>query len=459
MIKPGTIFTSDNLPILRGMDSESVDLIYLDPPFNSNRNYAAPIGSKAAGAEFKDVWTLDDTDDAWWGELADAHPVLYRVIDGAGAAGGKGNKAYCIYMAVRLLELHRVLRSAGSIYLHCDPTMSHSLKLVLDAIFGAKNFRNEIVWRRTKSAKSTRGRLGRSHDIILFYSRGSKLTWNDPRLPLDSNEIPKSYKRDAAGRYFRTIDVVALPAHGGQSPMYTYRGFTPKTRWLMTKDKLKKLDDDGLLVFSRTGRPYRKQYLDSHPGNPLSDLWNDISGGGQMSKTERTGYPTQKPLALLQRIIQASSNEGDIVLDPFCGCATACLAAESLRRRWIGIDISAKAFELINVRLKKELGGIFSEVIHRTDVPVRKGGKRSKDIKHILFGRQEGLCNGCRSAFEFRNFEQDHIVPRDAGGPDDDSNLQLLCGWCNRKKGKRSMEYLIAQLKREGIRGRGHPAT
>ena len=145
MIKTSTIFTGDNLPILRGMDSESVDLIYLDPPFNSNRRYAAPIGSEAAGAVFKDVWTLADTDDAWWGELAEAHPALYKVIDGASAVGGKADKAYCIYMAIRLLEMHRVLKSTGSIYLHCDPTMSHSLKLVMDAVFGQKHYQNEIA--------------------------------------------------------------------------------------------------------------------------------------------------------------------------------------------------------------------------------------------------------------------------------------------------------------------------
>ena len=398
MIKPSTIFTADNLPILRGMDSKSVDLIYLDPPFNSNRNYAAPIGSKAAGAEFKDVWTLDDTDDAWWGELADAHPVLYRVIDAAGAAGGKKNKAYCIYMAVRILEMHRVLKSTGSIYLHCDPTMSHSLKLILDAIFGANNFRNEIVWSYQRWTGATK-RFQRMHDILLFYAKDTKHN--------SFNKITEPYS--------------AKSKHIG------------KRRSIV--------DADGKLNQKYTGETVREK--------AMRDVW-EISYINSQAK-ERTGYPTQKPLALLQCIIKASSNEGDVVLDPFCGCATACLAAESLRRRWIGIDISAKAFELLNVRLDKELGGIFSEVIHRTDIPMPKGGQRSKDIKHILFGRQEGLCAGCKSMFEFRNFEVDHIVPRNAGGSDDDRNLQLLCGWCNRKKGARSMEYLKAELTREGI--------
>ena len=410
-IKPSTIFTGDNLPILRGMDDACVDLIYLDPPFNSNRNYAAPIGSKAAGAEFKDVWTLDDTDDAWWGELADAHPALYRVIDAAGAAGGKSNKSYCIYMAIRLLEMHRVLKPTGSLYLHCDPTMSHSLKLVLDAIFGSQNYRNEIVWSYSGWNKRLTSKFESRHDILYFYAKG-KNNFNGYSLPWDSEKeyIEKrkqKVRQDENGRKYVLSD-----AGGGK--------------------RVKRYIDDAM------------QY-----GAPVASVW-DIDKINNSSK-ERTGYPTQKPLSLLKRIVAASSNEGDVVLDPFCGCATACLAAESLRRKWVGIDISSAAFKLINARLKNELGGIFSRVIHRTDIPQRIGGIRSKDIKHILFGRQEGLCYGCKSSFEFRNFEVDHITPRADGGTDDDGNLQLLCGWCNRKKGKKSMAHLIAELKKEGI--------
>ena len=408
MIKPSTIFTGDNLPILRGMDGESVDLIYLDPPFNSNRNYAAPIGSKAAGAEFKDVWTLHDTDNAWWGELADAHPALYRVIDGAGAAGGKGDKAYCIYMAVRLLEMRRVLKSTGSLYLHCDPTMSHSLKLVLDTIFGKDNFRNEIIW-SYQGTGQPKVHFKRKHDSILFYAKTKKSFFSDNGSSEDISDFSKGKytKQDEFGRY----------------------------------KEIKHPD----------GKIY-KQY--QRQQQRMRDVW-DIPVINAMAK-ERLGYPTQKPLSLLKRIVMASSKEGAIVLDPFCGCATACLAAESLRRKWIGIDLSVRAFELINERLKNELGGIFAQVIHRTDIPKRAGGKRSKEIKHTLFGKQRGLCNGCKSAFEFRNFEVDHIVPQAEGGADDDGNLQLLCGWCNRKKGTKPMEYLIAELDREGIRGRGY---
>ena len=423
MIKTSTIFTGDNLPILRGMDSESVDLIYLDPPFNSNRHYAAPIGSEAAGAAFKDVWTLADTDDAWWGELAEAHPALYKVIDGASAVGGKADKAYCIYMAIRLLEMHRVLKSTGSIYLHCDPTMSHSLKLVMDAVFGQKHYQNEIAW-CYREAINSRKRWNRKHDIIFFYSKTGKWTFNpDEVLEPHAEATVRKYKyEDEKGKY-------RLMGRGiSNSPIRSKRDISPQ--WEQEHPEL-------------VSRHYMRA------GTYAVDYWK-IDIINQNAK-ERTGYPTQKPLKLLQRIIKASSKEGDIVLDPFCGCATACLAAESLQRKWIGIDISPKAYELINVRLKNELGGLFTEIIHRTDIPQRIGGQRSKDIKHILFGKQEGICNGCKSVFEFRNFELDHIVARDVGGTDDDSNLQLLCGWCNRKKGKRPMANLTAELIKEGI--------
>ncbi len=457
MIKPSTIFTGDNLPILRGMDSASVDLIYLDPPFNSNRHYSAPIGSKAAGAEFKDTWTLEDTDDAWWGELADAHPALYRVIDAAGASGGKGDKAYCIYMAVRLLEMHRVLKSTGSLYLHCDPTMSHALKLLLDAIFGARNFINEITWKRYAVHSLATTGFDTVSDILLFFSKNKKeISFTNVFSSRDNAEMKKQFPL-VEPETKRRFQHVALEQSSNQSSAFETRIIQGKRvvsdlgwRWTQQTFDKRLAKNPHLIYWTRTGRPRYKLYADQYKGKPVGNIWTDIAYLST-GNAERLGYPTQKPLKLLQRIVQASSNKGDVVLDPFCGCATACLAAESLQRQWIGIDISPKAFELINVRLKKELGGIFSQVIHRTDIPARIGGKRSKDIKHILFGKQEGLCNGCRSAFEFRNFEIDHIVPKDAGGADDDHNLQLLCGWCNRKKGKRSMEYLKAELIRDGI--------
>ncbi|MGR3984776.1 MAG: DNA methyltransferase [Gammaproteobacteria bacterium] len=391
MVKPGTIFTGDNLPILRGMDSDSVDLIYLDPPFNSNRNYAAPIGSAAAGAEFKDTWTLEDTDDAWWGEIADAHPALYKVIDAAGAAGGNSDKAYCIYMAVRLLEMQRVLKSTGSIYYHCDPVMSHSVKLMMDSIFGAQSFRNEVIW-HYKNASRGKKLFAKSHEVLFWYSKSDAYTFNRDAIlaPFESGMTEWRYSK------------------GGQSGAKIPKGKTP---------------DDVFVIPSIN----------------------------TMAK-ERQGYPTQKPLALLMRIIQANSNKSDLVLDPFCGCATACVAAEHGGRDWIGIDISPKAYDLTRLRFDKELGLIDYKFIHRTDIPTRADQqKRSKNIKHIRFGEQQGKCNGCLFEFQFRNFEVDHIIPLNEGGADSDENLQLLCGSCNRIKGKRAMAYLKAQLRKMGV--------
>ena len=443
-----TIFTGDNLDIMRGMDSESIDLIYLDPPFNSNRHYAAPIGSKAAGAEFKDAWTFEDTDDAWLGLIAEQNSALHEIIKAVGLIGNKGDKAYLVYMATRLLEMHRILKPTGSIYLHCDDVMNHSLKLVMDAVFGRKHFANDISWKRT-TAHSDGRRFGRNADNILLYRKSDKFIWNQPFSPYSESYEARFKHKDPDGRRWTDDNLTAKGLSGGGYE-YTYKGAS--SLWRVPLAKMKELDADNRLHFTNKGGIRLKRYLDEMKGVPVQAQWSDIDPVNSQAK-EKTGYPTQKPLALLKRIIAASSNEGDVVLDPFCGCATACLAAEDLHRQWIGIDISPLAATLIAERMTKELG-LFGDVFHRKDIPVRSNQVvRSRDIKHELYGKQEGRCNGCMHDFRFRHMEVDHIVPTARGGPDTDDNLQLLCGHCNRVKGDRTMEYLIARLKEDGIIG------
>ncbi len=321
--KNRTMWTGDNLDIMRGMNSESVDLIYLDPPFNSNKNYSAPIGSQAAGAAFKDTWTLDDVDLAWHGEIAEQNPAVYSIIDAAGLAHGSSMKSYSIMMAVRMFEMKRVLKPTGSLYLHCDPTASHYLKTLMDAILGQSNFRNEITWKRFNFHADAK-RFGSISDRILFYSHSDRYTFNRVRIPYSADYIKGKFThKDNDGRSYRLDN---LNAPGGRGPVYEFHGIMKA--WRMTEDKMNQLDDEGR-IYTESKIPQLKRYLDEMPGQAVADLWPDISPINSRAK-ERVGYPTQKPLALLDRIIKASSDKGDVVLDPFSGCATACVAAERL---------------------------------------------------------------------------------------------------------------------------------
>ena len=456
--KNRTLWTGDNLDIMRGMNGASVDLIYLDPPFNSNRDYAAPIGSEAAGAAFKDTWTLSDVDEAWHGEIAERDPALYAIVDAAGMAHGKGMKSYLIMMAVRLMEMKRLLKDTGSIYLHCDPTASHYLKSLMDAVFGASNFRNEIVWKRTPAKALMTKRLPTNHDLLLSYQKADRSVLNDDAIfipydpaSLDEKTAKKYRHRDADGRLYR-LDNLINPNRDRPNLTYEFLGVTRVWRW--TRERMQAAYEAGLVVQSKPGAvPQLKRYLDEQKGRPLADVWNDIPPINSQAR-ERIGYPTQKPLALLDRIIKASSNEGEIVLDPFAGCATACVAAERLQRQWVGIDLSPLAAKLVKSRLQKEMG-LFYDIHHRTDIPRRTdlgALPNYRTHKHTLYGRQEGVCSGCRVMFPFRNMTVDHIVPQSRGGSDHIENLQLLCGACNSKKGTRPQEEFIADLKADGLR-------
>ena len=384
---------------------------------------------------FKDTWTLDDVDEAWHGEISDRDPALYSIIDAAGLAHGASMKSYLIMMAVRCLEMRRVLKPTGSIYLHCDPTASHYLKMLADAVFGRALFRNEIVWKRTPFSGSSKARarqLPRNHDIILLYGRSSECIWNQPTEPYSEEYLKRFKWKDDRGFYRKTL---------------------LKTYSEETFERLRA--EDRIINPVKPGSKYSyKQYLHESSGTrQIGDVWTDINMLNPVAK-ERLGYPTQKPLQLLDRIIRASSNPGDMVLDPFCGCATTLVAAETLGRLWAGIDLSPLAVKLVGQRLRDQ-HGLFGQITARDDVPKRTDlGElpNYRTHRHTLYGRQEGICNGCLVHFPFRNMTVDHIVPQSKGGSDHPDNLQLLCGACNSKKGERTMEALIADLLAAQIR-------
>ena len=393
------LYTGDNLYILEGLETESVDLIYLDPPFNTKRTFSAPIGSKAAGTSFTDMWTWKDVDRLELAEMHKIFPDLVHYIETIENIHSKAMMSYITYMAQRVIEMHRILKPTGSLYYHCDPTAGHFVKLMLDCIFGKKNFRNEIIWSYNWGGRSDTY-FPRKHDLIYMFVKDRRQTFfygDDIRIP---------YKTQVEGR----------------------------TKPLVSKEKFEK-------------------------GQIPTDVWQ-IPIVHAMSK-ERTGYPTQKPLALLERIIKASCPEGGIVLDPFCGCATTCVEAQILGRKWIGIDIEEQAVDLLIQRLSEgnvgESKGIFKDFIATPIVPIRSDKKvpnapktRPEMIEYLAKkqdlktenGAKQFKCNGCKHYYLLKDAEIDHIIPRAKGGPSSIENYQLLCGNCNRTKNQNSMKEL-----------------
>jgi len=361
------LYYGDNLDVLRRhLDDESVDLVYLDPPFNSNASYnvlfAERDGTRAASQikAFEDTWKWDDSAARACQEVIETGGKVSEAMQAFRTfLGDSDMMAYLAMVAPRLVELRRVLKLTGSIYLHCDPTASHYLKMLMDAIFDPRNFRCDIRWKRTSAHGNVLLNYAWVSDQLLFYTKGPKWTWNQPYQPYDKTYLESHYgQTDADGRRFTTRDLTASMQRASSGQLYAWKGVKPvPTRcWSFTKDRMEEFEAKGLLVYGRSGVPRLKLYLDGQEGIPVSDIWDDIPPINSQAP-ERLGYPTQKPEALLERIIQTSSNAGDVVLDPFCGCGTAVAAAQKLGRTWIGIDITNLAISLIRHRLSDTFSG------------------------------------------------------------------------------------------------------
>ena len=431
-----TIYIGDNLPRLRGIDSESVDLIYLDPPFNSRGEYQWPIGTESAarvdpadggdldddaleqmvaargGSAFKDAFTLDDLDVRTLDQLLeDGEPVGY-VIATAGKVVGSGTQAYLTFMWERLAEMHRILKPTGSLWLHCDPTEGAWLKALLDAVFGRARFRNEIIWHYYNKFAAGTKVFGRNFDTLFFYEKTPSATFNPLRE--EREEPTRQLIRESVGGVLRN-----------------------------------KRDEDGNLMYQVV------------TDRKVDAVWR-IPTVVPASK-EYMRWDTQKPLALLERIVASCSNEGDLVLDPFCGCATACVAAERLHRQWVGMDRSPRAGILVRKRLREQDEGIAmwaQDVVVTRAVPERtditEPPMSKSEIKAALFARQQAegselaACAaaelGCPHVLPIELLEIDRIRPGSAGGEYTLANTQLLCGRCNRTKGNRDMAYLAERL-------------
>jgi DNA modification methylase len=379
-VETNALYYGDNLNILRDfIPDESVDLIYLDPPFNSNRNYNLIFKDQSGNSgdaqilAFEDTWRWGPDASAQYEYLTNTARHHGRVPNGvsqivAALRSGIGTNemmAYLVEMTVRLVELHRVLKATGSLYLHCDPTASHYLKLLLDGVFGPTHFLNEIVWKRS-AAHSDTGQgalhLGRTHDVLLFYAKGDKPTRNLVVTPFSDEYISSHYGNVEAGtgRRFRKDNLTA--AKPGGDTLYEWTAPDgrvvrpyPGRYWAYSRAKMEEFSKAGRLVYTKSGMPEYKRYLDEMPGRPVQDIWDDIPPVNSQAK-ERLGWATQKPLALLERVISISSNPGDIVLDPFCGCGTALVAAQKLGREWVGIDVTYLSIAVMKNRLAGAFG-------------------------------------------------------------------------------------------------------
>ncbi len=448
------LYAADCLDVLSDPDklpSASVDLIYLDPPFNSNSNYNLPFKSRDRSLKpveaFEDTWTWQPGDDERLRDLEKnprTRPLAAIVQFAAGMESGRGKTslaAYLLNMAQRLYAMKRVLKQTGSIYLHCDPTASHYLKLLMDGIFGEENFKNEIIWKKRKGMHNAGRKFGSVVDSVLFYGKSLQSIFNKQYGTHDPAYIKKFFRyRDEEGRLFQLADL----SNPSDRPnlKYTYKGYPhPAKGWAVSLKRMKQMDQEGRLFFpdNPNGRIRRKSYLDEKKGQPITSIWDDVIHISPHAK-ERLGYPTQKPLGLMERIIKASSKPGDIVLDPFCGCGTTLHAAETLGRKWIGIDISKFSTGLIRRRLVDNFRYLNRDdiAIHGTPENVAEARELARQDK---FEFEKWVCGALDANGLYKNPGE----PGADGGVDGVVELPVIRQVGN--KFESQTEYVIIQVK------------
>ena len=528
-----TLAIMDNLRFLRALNNECIDLIAIDPPFAANETFTGRPRPAISDEEFaeekalaeahgvphsegigntrvKDVWTWDDNvHPAWKANIEDDYPKVFSVIEAVEACATENEAAYICFMAVRLIECHRVLKPTGSIYLHCDDHANSYLRMLMDAVFSAENFHSEIAWRRTNSKGLSFKGFPRNNDTLLYYSKGKTFTWNRPYRPHDTEYVDQFYRYEdpETGRRYRLGDLTN-PNLNRPNLTYEWNGHSRVWRW--TKERMQEAHDQGMIHYSSTGLANQKRYLDEMQGNPVDTIWDDIKPIQAQSR-ERTGYATQKPLALYERIIEASSSPGDVVLDIFAGCATTAVAAERLKRQWIACDMAYRSWTMLKRRFylngyalgdmtdatrnalgehQTELQEAVSRTIGPDELPEREDddpaphhelrasrrGRRASaqtagwsgripkdDAKKLLIERFGPVCWGCgylprrpNGSLDDTLLEVDHIRARRASegkqGNDELYNLALLHRTCNGiKRNKLTLEQLREHNELNGL--------
>ena len=468
-----SLFVADNIHILRGMNSESVDCIATDPPFNAKRVFNAPLGSRSATQRFDDRWRWDEVTDEWQDVIASDHPAIKEIVEAAAEIeGGSINHrtgkidtgrvknsiaAYLAYMAPRVVEMKRILKPRGVLFLQCNWEADSYLRLLLDSVFGRDKFINVIAWKSHPAKGLASRRLPRNHGTIFAYGKTRKWKWNPPYEPYDLELLQRRYTKDELAKLSladqktirdygdfdgpRRYQLTSLINPNKDRPNLTYEFLGVTRVWRWTRERMEAAYAAGIIV-QKTPRhvPRERRYLDEQPGRPRDDVWLDVT----QPESSDSDWTTRKPVSLYRRLIECATDEGDTVCDPFAGCATTCVAAEQLQREWVGIDIDPVAESVTLERLENETGLNMATA----PVTVRKALRRS-DIPHVpdaklrqaLWARQGRQCaNPYCDAESLRatDLELDHRIPRVRGGDDDALNRIGLCGNCNRRKGRKA---------------------